>query len=219
MNRTYIKLKEGLGRMREHIGNMSKEIIIALISAGVLGSVIKWWGKAIMRFLFNRPRYSDTITKMTTLYEVMQEICINSSIERVLILKSTNGGGIPHIGSALYISVLHEFIQTQGLVSIKNKYQRLLVDQRYIEILAYLAKKEGPYKFITAKEKPGQIKTVYDNIGITRSDLYYIHQDKTAFYYAAFSVTGDQEAMDDIKAREAMMFGVNKLRNTFLMST
>lgn len=190
-------------------------ILIASITSGLMLATFRWWGQFILRLLNKKTRRAgDAFPYITQIYDAMMNICIESSAERVLVLKTEDGGGLPGVGATLYGSVVYEYIFNQHFDPLKQKYQRFMVDEHYLRMLQAINKKDEPYVFVTDKEPDSLLKTVYDSLKVTHSYIYYLGQSKKAFYYMSVVNTQnhDFEVSND---KVVLQQGVSLLRNIF----
>lgn len=161
-----------------------------------------------------KPRkVSDVHQDVRQTFEHIQQACLKSQAQRVLILKSKNGGGVPHVGKKLNIAVLYEHIQNAKIPSVKANYKYFQVDLPYVEMLSKMYA-NGFYDYVTDQEPDSHLNRQYRSIGIQRTRLYYLYQTKEEFYYVAFSSMSADDMMD-ATSLSTFEVCVSNLRNIF----
>src|SRR5678810_755741 len=79
------------------------------------------------------------IEKVVGIYDSMHKLMEETSVERMLILKTHNGGGLIKPSTPLYISALYEDYTTP-LDSVKSDIQNVLLDEEFIRMMLELCK-------------------------------------------------------------------------------
>lgn len=72
------------------------------------------------------------------IYIELQELLSKTSADRIQVLKSHNGGGLPKPGSEIRSTVVYE-VFNGTLRSLRDTWQRVPLDQEYSEILSILS--------------------------------------------------------------------------------
>lgn len=145
------------------------------------------WGSIITEILkffnnlFSTPR--KQIQKVVNIYDSMHVVLDETAVERFLIFKAHNGGGIIKPHTPLYISVLYEDY-THPFKSVKDDYQRLAVDEALIRILAQLPASKS-VKIRTEELEKGIVKDIYEGEGVKYSEIFYLGQDRKNIYYCS----------------------------------
>lgn len=140
--------------------------------------------KEIFKFLnaiFVTPK--KQIKKVVAIFDTMHRILEETPVERFLVLKAHNGGGIIKPSGDLYVTVLYEDY-THPFSSIKADYQRVEVDKEYAKMLLDLLSSK---KIVLQTEEleNGLLKTVYQNYGIKEGIIHYLGQDKKSVYFSS----------------------------------
>lgn len=145
------------------------------------------WSDAITEvFRFLNARFASPrrqIAKVVGIYDTMHEVLEQTNIERFLIFKAHNGGGVISSTGDLYVSALYEDY-TEPFHSVKSDYQRLPVDIVHAKmLLEIMSKKKIDYK---VDEIPmGILKSIYQKEGVKRSLIYFLGQDRKNVYFCS----------------------------------
>lgn len=197
------------------------EITKDILTGGVAVAIITVISKLIFRFWdeknqkdkdskeakINKFEQSDEVQSM------IDRVVYKSDVERFLILKTENGGGKPRIGANLYSSVLFESVKPP-IASVKEDYQRLLVDPMYVKMLSDI-NIHIPNILITEKMKSGILKRLYLLEGVKYSEVHYIGETESAFYYCSVATTKSDESFNEVNNRVEIEIAVNRIRRLF----
>jgi len=185
------------------------ELLTALAGGGgALAFVLKWW--------FARKRaanVNDTVRAMAEVrevYEALNDVLMEvGGAGRAMLLRSENGGGIPSANRPVYSSVLHE-VHGTSLEPIRERWQRMKVDEQYARLLHELATK-GYVQLDTASMEPGSLRTSYEAAGVACAMVCAVVADDTGFNY--LSVVCTESKPDQIAVNtEAVRGCANRLR-------
>ena len=201
-----------------------EETINTLLSGGVVVALITLGGQLLMWFLKGRNSDSPVDVPIenvsTTLFDNKIEIqqiidrVINiSSADRFLILKTENGGGKPRLGSHLYSSVMYESIKPP-LNSVKNDYQRLLVDDIYVKMLSDIGP-GAPNRLNIHQMKEGILKNIYRVENIEYSEVHYIGETDSAFLYLSIATSKKDNDFHEPLDRVEIEIAISKIRGIF----
>lgn len=187
------------------------EIITALGLGGALTKLTDYW-------IQRRKKKDDEEIVFTKIFEAVHDIYYTllvmlrkSVCHRILILKTTNGGGRPTLTGKLYGSVIYEAFETP-LTSNKNNWQNQLLDNSYLELL-FEMNKSGFLNVKTEELPEGILKDVYTNDGIVQSWIFKITERENEYIY--LSANFIKETKYNSRNRELFRTGLNKLRNIF----
>lgn len=185
---------------------------IDLLNTGGAVVLITTVSNAIVKQVEKRQRYKKAIGKISEIYDVFNRVIDDSNADRVLILKGSNGGGRPTIGSNLYVSVLHE-MSVKGIEQIKGQYQNILVDDAYIRLMQKLI--ETREIEIQTKELPENsfVRLTYEKENLKHSYLYEIKANANTYFFGSFSTkeTGGFSPSDKLAFRLA----IDKIKKIF----
>lgn len=158
--------------------------------------------------------FSEQFISRSKIYAVIHNVTRKTSCKRFLILKTANGGGRPKIGARIYATVLYEDCYAP-FASVAETYVKVFVDKMYIEMLRKIAL-DGFVSFDVATMKPGLLKDMYDAEGVMFSQVFYLTETDSAFYYCSVA-TDETGVMNMTSKKEQLMIKLNieKLRNIF----
>jgi hypothetical protein len=131
------------------------------------------------------------LERVVRIYDAMSILSSMKDIQRVLILKIENSGGLIDPKVQLYVSVLHEDY-TFPVVSVKNKYSKLPIDQVYVRMLHELIQRNGVH-YVVPEMEDGLLKSIYASSGIKAANIYYLGSDPKAVYIMSVASTSSTE--------------------------
>lgn len=121
------------------------------------------------------------------IYKIISDTSKDLNASRILIFKTENGGGIPRLGSQLYSSIMFES-NDPPLKSIKEDWQRRLIDQEYINVLS--ATLNGDVVRITTADLPeSQLKYIYEAAGIKNAAVFNLFSDDKCYVCCSIAYT------------------------------
>jgi hypothetical protein len=174
------------------------------------------WSEAIgevfkfLNSLFHLP--SRQIQRVVNIYDAMHEVLGYTDVQRFIIFKAHNGGGLIKPNTPLYVSALFEDF-TAPFDSVRDKYQKIEVDEEYIRMLAYVCRQKV---FVAKPEElkdDSLLKQVYHLDGVKYSEIYYLGQDKRNLYFCS-CVSSTEEAWQHNDAQKATInLAINSIRN------
>jgi len=138
-----------------------------------------------------RDQMKVQLERVVKLYDAMSSLLSMKDIQRVLVLKIENSGGLIDPKVQLYVSVLHEDY-TFPVDSVKTKYSKLPIAQVYVRMLHTLIQHNSVHYIIPEMEE-GLLKTIYSSSGIKAADVYYLGSDPKAVYIMSVSSTSSTE--------------------------
>jgi hypothetical protein len=186
------------------ISGMLSEILIA--SGGV--AVIT---KGIKSFIAKRKikKFTNGLLDVGHLYDILQEIRAELNCDRILITKTTNGGGIPKVSTSVYATILHE-VYDSIKDSIKNEWQQRPVDSFYWQFLCNLVKAKKV--ILSVSEIDGELRKSYERHGHKKSYVIAIKSTEEMFIYMSFVFSRDEiSAAEEDKINAT----VSRVRNLF----
>lgn len=183
---------------------------VALI--GLLGNIILWYLNS------NKPQkttqtISSDFINVSEFQESIDRVLSDTGVQRILLMKTEDGGGKPRLGTHLYASVLYEGYK-HPLNSVKNDYQRLLVDDIYVKMLSDIGPSTSN-KLLVSRMKDGILKKIYQRETIVYSEVHYIGETDDAFFYISFATTDNDDRFDEPNDRVEIEIAVSKIRVIF----
>lgn len=172
--------------MKAHRMNLSD----LLNSAGVV-VLVTTAGNLIAKYLERRDRYKSAIRKISEIYDAFNRVIDDSKADRVLILKSANGGGKPTPGTDLYVSIIHE-MSTKGVEQIKQQYQRILIDDTYIRIIQQIILERTLEVRIQDLPENSFIRLTYEKDNLQWLYFFEIKGNANSYYFGNFSTKDEK---------------------------
>lgn len=127
------------------------------------------------------------LERVVKLYDAMISLSSMEDIQRVLILKIENSGGLIDPKVQLYASVLHEDYRSP-VNTAKTKYTKIPIDQVYVRMLHKLIQNNSVHYIISDMED-GLLKTIYSSSGIKAAEIYYLGSDPKSVYIMSVAST------------------------------
>lgn len=166
-------------------------IITALLSSSVLVSIF-----SLVTFLIKRrderKKKLDDITiilkKIKEVYSLIGYIKEKTLANRVLILATTNGGGIPQANAQLYSSTLYE-VYDAPLESTKLFWQKQLIDEQYLNLLDEVLDYNEAVIVTEELSDNDIIKGLYESSHVKCSHFYKIVTTPKRFIYMSLNFT------------------------------
>lgn len=197
------------------------DLVNTLLSGGVAVALITIAGQLLFWWLDNRAEAPDTEAEVPVeefedlieVQQIMERALSKSGAQRFLILKTENGGGKPRLGTHLYASVLYEAVR-EPIVSVKEDYQRLLVDDIYVRMLSDIGPNH-PNKLKVSDMKDGILKRIYIKDNIEYSEIHYLTETNNAFFYASIATSEEDNVFDDPIERVELEIALSKVINIF----
>lgn len=188
-------------------------VSLAVAGGVVKGSIELWKWHKIRKIAFSRQ-----FERRAEVYEIMNKILQETHAKRILVLKTTNGGGRPKSGSHIYASVLYEDFNPP-FHSVVDMYQRIRVDKDYVKMLQHISH-EGRRNLLISDMPPSLLRSIYMREGVALSQVYYLSENNTSFFYC--SVATDEEGMSWMASDEEQIvinLLVGRLRDFFKKET
>lgn len=182
------------------------EGLLALITTGTLWKSFKLVGDWIQRSQ-SRQAFEEAVMIVETLHRLQVKL----NAQRVMILKTENGGGIPHPGKPLYTSVQYEFCR-DGVEPLKEDFQRRLLDSSYVEMIGKILSMQQ-LTLIPAEMPEGcMLSRVYRKFRVLRADVIEIAITKHGLFYLSCTWAQDSVVPDDVEIAYEIGVAQNKLR-------
>ena len=106
---------------------MDTQIWVALIAGGsaIIAPILLVLMKQRVqeKESYQAASFEKALDSMHMIYNCLNDVVYKSQADRAMVLYSTNGGGIPHAASDLYVTVSHEI--TRNELSLKRDIQSL----------------------------------------------------------------------------------------------
>lgn len=138
----------------------------------------------VFRFLNNHfASPKKQISKVVKIYDAMNKVLEETNIERFLVFKVHNGGGVINPTGDLYVSVLYEDYRLP-FSSVKTDYQKLPLDNSYAKMLVDIIKEKKVHYNITNMPE-GLLRQIYSKDKVESSIIYFLGQDRKNVYFCS----------------------------------
>ena len=154
---------------------MLKILVVFLGAVGTLGATLAGiWYKHRLDKKKDRivNAIGDYASEVHEVYTVIGELNNTLQADRVMILKVTNGGGIPSAGCTLYSSVVWETFGKK-LGSMRDDWNAQPLDENYISIISEIFQKGFCY-LKTEEIGEGDLRDLYQAQGIKCGEMYFL---------------------------------------------
>lgn len=179
-----------------------QSILIALIGSGVLSTILVT-SKDVWMAWFQKKKKSDNekaklyLQNRLNIYDILNKVRAKVKSPRALILFTENSGGLPTLGSQLYVSIIYESTDSE-MESIKDDIQHLLTDEAYDNMLSTLVE-QGEFGSNTKDLECGMLKSYYESSDVAQTYIVPILQTETKFYYMSVSWTDESVNPSNLK--------------------
>ena len=186
-------------------------ILTALGVGAVLTKLTEWFIQTQKARREDKKAFTKVFNAIKTLYSTLMTMLRESKAHRVILLKTTNGGGKPRLTGKLYSSIMYEAFESP-LRSIKDKWEKQELDQAYMMML-FEMNKTGVLEVRTSEMQDGILKTLYTKDKIIKSLIYRIHERETEYIYLSVNFTEEEKEIPAIS--DVFRVGIMKLENLF----
>lgn len=194
------------------------EVFGLIFGAGGVGAVVV---KSTFNYLSNsrseqeRRSHIEGLQKITRIYdELNQIISSNTSIQRVMVIRSSNGGKIPKPGCRIFLRVLHETYRTLwDSVIHSNLWEERQADQHCIEVAREVAMSGKDTLIASELPEESTLKAIYDASGTTGARLFLLKLSGEEMIYLSVNYT--DMGQEDSMAKAVLISSVAGLKQIF----
>jgi len=183
------------------------EIMIGFLLGGIATGAV--W-VAYMRIVAPQriQSISETIAQSVALDKAAQDVIRSSSVERCLVLCTTNGGGRPRLGANLYVTAVINQVDERHAANWEN-VEKMPVDIAYIKMLERLQVIGMQAIYTDALEEGCVLRDIYESARVKYAEIHYLSSTEDAFFFCSFA-TFTQEHLND--SRHDIRMAVNEFR-------
>ena len=161
-----------------------------------------------------RVKHIEMLQAHEDLYRIMRDLRLDAEACRVLVLRSTNGGGIPDVGQRTWIEVVHESCADDigSMIDFRRR-----TDEFDAGLLRELVRTQVIN--IGVEDMPqGELLDRHTAEGFVRTYVFPIALDpKKATYYGSISFRDDPaDEQEDSRRRVAIATGAQRIRDVFV---
>lgn len=193
--------------MFEVLAEIVVPLVVAVIGTGglaILGKGLRdWWRR--------RERGRKAIEEHATIYDALTYLRHKIDATRVVVVRVSNGGGIPSAKTPLFSTALHE-VTSDDAAPVKFHWQQLPLDEPYIRVLTTLHQ-QGEVEVDVDQIGPGTLRDIYDAAKVQTVYKYTLHSDATALYYLSLQFAQDGHR-PNAPQRIVIRSTISKIRQT-----
>lgn len=151
------------------------------------------------------------IQKVVSIYDSMHNVLDETPVERFLIFRAHNGGGIIKPNNTLYVSVIYEDY-TNPFRSVKDLYQKVALDEGAIRFLLDLSHQKV-LQIKTKELREGLIKSIYEGEGVMYAEAHYLGHDNKNIYYCTCGTSVESGWEDNSYQKMTIQMQINNIKN------
>lgn len=161
----------------------------------------------------NQP-ITRTVIAYAKIYPVLTAMLYETGAARVVLLKTTNGGGIPKPGSTLRSSALAEVVN-HDIEQVAQVWQNQLVDRDYVHMLSKLHLRSRTFMVTQDLDEDSLLRNLYKANGIAFSKILLVSVQPEMMIYVSVNFKEGTPEVLTAEQREAARAGTNKLKQIF----
>lgn len=129
--------------------------------------------------------FAEQQEKWQQINNLCNELIAESTVERALVLRLTNGGGEPIVGTTYYVSVM-----ASGMQDVKThlvpEYKKLEVDDAYVAMIVGLKKMKRMLLLVDSMPH-SLLRDLYNSEKVKYAEVYYLCSTSNATYFCSFA--------------------------------
>jgi hypothetical protein len=158
-------------------------------------------------------KLSNNLQDLSQIYRIIEQLLQDSGADKVLILRASNGGGIPKPGSEMFTKLLYASTVDEDL-EIYQKYNSIKIDGPYVDMLIDIQKNGQTYKVI--KDMPNSLlKRLYQSENIQYSEIYFLGNNANEMYYCIVDSMDIDKKFEEPNKRLSIELGINDVKKIF----
>ena len=168
------------------------QFIIEIIAAVIIVPLTLKYSKVLIRYIKSK-RFETRMNKVYSIYVTLKELREYLGSKRILLLKTTNGGGLPSPGKVLYATIVAEVSQEGDSFGhvLRAEWQNRLIDHEYIRMLEKVYTDGSVINTVSEMPEHSMLKGQYEKIDIKQTKIIKLGIYNNAFYY--LSIGCDRE--------------------------
>lgn len=159
-------------------------------------------------------KLTNNLQDLSKIYKIMNEISEKTLDTKVVILKASNGGGIPKPGSEMFLRVLYSEMKEGEETHSFERYDGLKLDGDYVDMLIDMQKNGLVTKEVENMQN-SLLKRIYLAEGVVYSEIYFLANNKSEIYYCAINTHSKEEKFTTPEKRIEIELAINNLRKIF----
>lgn len=161
---------------------MQHILIGTLLTLANIGAI----AYVVLRYVPRKMRtFSERLEHWHEIEAACNALIAGSTVERALVLKLTNGGGEPTVGTTYYATAMVS--ATENVRNHKaTDYTRLEVDDAYVAMVVGL-KKVRRMMLLVETMPHSLLRDIYNSEHIKFAEVHYLCSTQDATYYCCFA--------------------------------
>ena len=189
------------------------EGITEFLSGGSLVALLGFIRWAFEYYRKNGKSTSSYATRqIAKIYTHLNDIVGATRANRAVILKASNGGSIPRVGSTMYSSVVYE-VFGEGQLPVSHMWEKQPLDEPYMRMLSDLLTTGKVTLHTDEMTKSSLLRDVYISQKVGSSYVYLVHKNPQSIYY--MSVTFPENAPKTAAERNLIRGRLVAVQNIF----
>jgi hypothetical protein len=156
---------------------MSDKILAAAI--GLIATCLSAWGTIFIREWLNKKNksVSGVLAAEGAVLQLMNDLAgaLGASCQRVLVIKTHNGGGEPQYGMNIYSTEIQQFFNPPN--NRVEKWSKLLLDSNSRSLVSKALTTEIVHIVVSSIQYETQIRLRHEKYGVKQSVLALLHKD------------------------------------------
>lgn len=132
----------------------------------------------------------DAFEAVADIYVAMERCVAATGCERVVVLKTHNGGGRPNSASPIYSSVMYEWPPRP--IPVRKYWRNVPIDRHYTDMMRRLLQDQALDLLEADMPEGADLKAIYRSAGIVGSRVKLVHLDVTAVWYVSITYQGEK---------------------------
>lgn len=197
---------------------------VILGSSGAATLITNWFKdrkhkRELAADIKEKNRFLSGLKRISSAYDLLGTLEHIPIIDRVLLIKVTNGGATPRLGSTIYASAIKATAETQAESrKIEEIYAKVRVDDAYIKMCIRAAQGEV-YEFDVAKHEECILKDFYMSEDVKYAEIYHLYTDidEDAMYIISLATKKEENILGFKRQvnRARILISLEALRRIF----
>lgn len=162
---------------------MQHILIGTLLTLANVGAILY----VILQYVPRKMRtFSERLERWHDIENACNALITDSTVQRALVLRLTNGGGEPLPGRTYYATVVVSAVD-ETRKRHATDYNKIEVDETYISMIIRLRHEKRLQILTSALPVGSLLKSLYDSEGVKFSEVHYLASTLDATYYISFA--------------------------------
>lgn len=131
-----------------------------------------------------RAQSEKAILAHAKIADELEELRRHVDADRILLVFTSNGGGVPKGGEIGHTTVMFEQ-RGEGLPAIKGAFQDTIMDENYVRVLRHVVENGGSHISDVSAMGEGWLKDLYITEGVQEAMLFPVFATKRKFYFVS----------------------------------